>query len=236
MSAGALAFRSHRDAREPAAVRWLPPRDGDPWTRFELTSRGDRVSGRLRQPPDGGPHPWVVVAAPDTTAWPDTPGLAVLTADLPLLGERASPKWTRRLRHCLADGPAGATDEALLHEFRSQAVADLRQLVAVGVGREDLARDRFGFAGTGAGAWVGAALRAAEPGPRAAVLAPGNLAEALCPREDLAASGAELILVEAEAEDRVAQWASCAGPDVRLERAAKDPLETALTILGRALA
>ena len=87
------------DAPQPAGD--LP---GLTQQRFELSSHGDRVPGRLLLPPDGdGPHPLVLLQhglggskdAPYLTAaagpWVRG-GAAVASIDFPLHGERANVK------------------------------------------------------------------------------------------------------------------------------------------------
>jgi len=126
-------------------------------------------------------------------------GCATLALDLPLLGARAHPKWTERLRRCLANGVERASDEALLEELRCQAAADLAGALDV-CRRGDEIGPRAGLLGLGAGAWVGARLRATERRLGVVILAPGGLAASLDPREAGAAAPRGLIFVRDAAE------------------------------------
>jgi hypothetical protein len=171
------------DARS-LSVRWLPDEAG--WRRFEVTSRGDRVIARLHAV--DATCPLALVVADDAGAVAPLPGCATVTLDLPLLGRRSSPKWTERLRRCLAQGAEGAADHALLEAFLDQATGDVSAVLDMCAGLPGLGT-RAGLLGLGAGALVAARMRGAEPRLAAFVLAPAGLAASLAPRASLAGGG-----------------------------------------------
>ncbi|MGH0038111.1 MAG: alpha/beta hydrolase family protein [Myxococcota bacterium] len=177
---------------EPLGLVWLErplPEgfdSGHCW-RFELSSRGDRVPGRLLLPSAPPPHPLVLLQH-GAGGSIDSPymqacapwvrgGAAVASIDFPLHGERVSAKLTERLltglgaaeRHLDSNLPTA--DTLLFVEFARQAVADLgRTLTAVG-GRDDIDADRVAYAGFSLGGILGALFCAHDPRPRAAALA-----------------------------------------------------------------
>ncbi len=174
-----------RDANEPLCLQLLPPTsppaEGVRELCFEYTSRGDRVPGRLLLPAgDAGPHPLVIVqqegartgyAEAVCAGWPRR-GAAIAAIDLPLHGDRASPKLTERI-HSLFEArsrlePAGAD---VWVSFVRQAVHDLHAAVDGLTRHEALDPERIGFAGFGLGAIVGTPFCAQEPRLRAAALA-----------------------------------------------------------------
>jgi len=155
--------------------------------RFEYTSRGDRVPGRLLLP-DGarGPFPLVLLQhgaggskdAPylDAACGPWVRGgAAVASIDFPLHGERASAKLTERALGYLAPGGAQAPEaEALFVELVRQAAIDLARAVD-GLGQlSAIDAERIAYVGFSMGAILGAVFCAAEPRVRAAVLAIGG--------------------------------------------------------------
>ncbi|HKJ23538.1 MAG TPA: hypothetical protein VKB65_01855 [Myxococcota bacterium] len=171
-------------ASDPSlSLRWLPDEGG--WRRFEITSRGDRVAVRLRTPAAAGPGTLAVVLSGDAAAVEPLDGVATLTLDLPLLGERASPKWTERLARCLADGPSTPADEALLDDFAGQAAHDVGAALDACAGLLG-ATPRAALLGIGPGACVARRLAEREPRIGAFVLAPAGLARALDPSARLA--------------------------------------------------
>jgi len=190
--------------RRALSLRWLP--EAGAWQRFELTSRGDRVEARLHRPPGAEFHPIAVVLSSDAASVEPIAGGATLTLDLPLLGERASPKWTERLWRCLRDGPSSAADTALLEDFASQAAHD----VSAGLDAcATLARveppasrvaPRAALLGLGPGAWVAPCLAEHEPRIAAFVLAPDGLARSLDPSATLASRGHACARVASAAE------------------------------------
>ena len=152
--------------------------------RFELTSRGDRVPGRLLLPaPAGAPHPLVLLQhglggskdAPYVLAaagpWVRA-GAAVAAIDFPLHGERASAKLPPDLLRGFV-GIAGAPSTLLLGLVR-QAVTDLRRTLDVLATHPRLDASRVAYAGFSMGAMLGALFCAADARPRAAALALGG--------------------------------------------------------------
>ena len=179
------------------SVRWLPDDDG--WRLFELTSRGDHVTVRLHTPDRRASRPLAIVLGEPAAEIGPVEGCATLTLDLPLFGARARAKWSHRLQRCLADGAERESDRALLDEFRSQAAADLGRALDVCRALPEVG-SRSGLLGLGAGAWVGARLRASEPRLGVVILAPGDLAASLDPREPGAAPPPDLVFVRDAAE------------------------------------
>jgi len=176
---------------EPLSL-WLSegcpdPDAGGHTLRFELSSRGDRVPGRLWQPGTGAaPHPLILVAHDaGASKEPDRPaawspwlraGAAVAAIDLPLHGERASAKLSRHLLDGLdpaaqRSGAAPPEHRGLWEEFARQAAWDLRRTLDALSGRPEVDTDRCAFAGFGLGAMVGVLFCAADPRPRAVALA-----------------------------------------------------------------
>jgi len=181
------------------SLRWLP--DDGVWRRFEITSRGDRVVVRLRAAAADAPRALAVMLSADASAVEPLDGIGTLTFDLPLLGERASPKWTERLSRCLADGPSCPADEALLADFVGQAAHD------VGAALDACARilgsaPQAAILGVGPGACVAAQLAEREPRIGAFVLAPAGLARTLDPSARLAAGGRPCTNVASVADGR----------------------------------
>lgn len=152
--------------------------------RFELSSRGDRVPGRLLLPPEGeGPYPLVLLQhglggskeAPYLTAaagpWVRA-GAAVASIDFPLHGERASAKLPAQLLRGLAGGAApNASGRALPLALVRQAVADLERALDALAEHPLLDSRRIAYAGFSMGAMLGALFCGADPRPRAAALA-----------------------------------------------------------------
>ncbi len=175
-----------RDANEPLCFRTLPPisagaRSDVRELCFEYTSRGDRVPGLLLVPEgDEGPHPLVLVqheAAKEGYAdavcsrWLRS-GAALASIDLPLHGERTSPKLTERVRGLFAAREGlGAAEADLWLGFVRQAVTDLHGALDGLARHEAVDPERIGFAGFGLGAVVGTPFCAQEPRLAAAALA-----------------------------------------------------------------
>ena len=155
--------------------------------RFEIVSRGDFVPGilYLPDPPQEAPAALLLlvhgtsegmnadalgIAAP----WVNC-GLAVATIDLPLHGERSSPKLSERLVQGvgqLASGPElDAETRALVEEFARQATSDLIRTLDALAALPAIDGDRIGFMGFSLGAIAGSYLLAHDPRPCAAVLA-----------------------------------------------------------------
>lgn len=180
------------DPGEPLGLVWLerPCPSGfgaGRCLRFELSSRGDRVPGRLLLPASPPPHPLVVLqhgagGSVDSeymqacAPWVGG-GAAVASIDFPLHGERASTKLTERFlmglgsaeRHPGSGVPRA--DAILQVEFARQAVADLRRTVSALADHPDIDGERVAYAGFSLGGIVGALFCAADPRPCAAALA-----------------------------------------------------------------
>jgi dienelactone hydrolase len=151
---------------------------GHPLHQFELSSRGDRVSGLLLEPSTGpGPFPLVLLAQTTPGLPPAEPlplgvhlaghGMAVAQTDLPLHGARAEHK----LAACVDAGWKGEGRMAsLAREFAIQAQSDLRRSLDALCQEERIDAARVAFLGIGLGADVGALFCATDPRPRAAVL------------------------------------------------------------------
>lgn len=153
--------------------------------RFEFTSAGDRVAGRLLVPRDvQGPVPLVLVGH-DSGAAKDASDIdtscdrwlrqaAVASIDLPLHGERRSVKLSERILRSLdlARGQS-AFDAELWTTFAAQAAADLRRALDALGERPELDASRTGYLGLGLGTLLGAAFCAADPRVHAAALASG---------------------------------------------------------------
>ncbi len=173
------------DPSEPLSLWLRPARSEDAWRRldFELSSRGDRVPGRLLLPPSGeGPFPLVLLQhgaggskdAPylDATAGPWVRGgAAVASIDFPLHGERANPKFAARL---LSGERSGNGAGELAVEFARQAVVDLRRTLDALQPLPEIDAGRIAYAGFSLGTLLGATFCACDPRPRAAALAIGG--------------------------------------------------------------
>lgn len=177
-------------------------RQAGAWRRLEIGSRGDRVAVRLHLP-DAAPGPAPLVLFLDDAAAAVEPleGVATLTFDLPLLGERSSPKWSERLRRCLGEGASGAADALLLDEFRSQAAADVAAALDACAGVAGLDAGRAGLLVRGAGRALATHLRDAEPRLVAVAWLPGGLA----PAGDAAAGTGRAVPDVATAAARLAE-------------------------------
>lgn len=152
--------------------------------RFEFSSRGDRVPGRLLLPPSSagaGPFPLVLLQhgtggckeSPylDATGGPwARRGLAVASIDFPLHGARADRKLAERLSAAMAGG-GGGDGGGLVFEFARQAVIDLERAFDALGGLDVIDEERIAYAGFSLGAMAGAAFCALDARPRAAALA-----------------------------------------------------------------
>ncbi|MEE8507502.1 MAG: acetylxylan esterase [Myxococcota bacterium] len=184
------AFRVDRS--EPLGL-WtgsIEPPASDPELRalrFEFSSRGDRVPGRLWLPPSGdGPFPLVLLQhglgaskdAPylDATAGPWVRrGVAVASIDFPLHGDRSDAKSARHLASVLA--PVADTDPASQSFFVSclrQSVIDLQRTLDAVAGMRIIDESRIAYAGFSLGTIVGAIFCSVDSRPRAAALALGG--------------------------------------------------------------
>lgn len=150
--------------------------------RFEYTSRGDRVNGRLLLPRAAGERRPLALVGHGAGGAHDAPymdavagpwvraGAAVASIDFPLHGERRSAKLSERLLAGLASGRA----DALALEFAAQAVLDLRRALDALAGHPEVDARRSVYAGFSLGTILGALFCAAEPRVRAAALAVGG--------------------------------------------------------------
>ena len=158
--------------------------DGVREWRLEYTSRGDRVPARLLLPEaPGGDRPVVVVAhgarGDKGAAYIDAAclpwargGAAVVAIDLPLHGERRSPKLSERvLGSVLADHEASELEASLWSDLVVQAVGDLRRAIDAAGSHAEVDATRAGFVGFSLGAMIGTLCCAAEPRLGAAALA-----------------------------------------------------------------
>jgi dienelactone hydrolase len=148
---------------------------------LEFASRGDRVTGHLILPAEGGgPHPLVLVqhAFGDSAAralgsvgasWA-LAGAAVAAVDFPLHGARADQK----LFGVLVNGRSGDPRRAgLAREFTQQAVIDLERALDALASATWIDAERIAYVGFGLGAQIGGAFCALDPRPAAAALGPG---------------------------------------------------------------
>lgn len=208
--------------------------DGAAAYRFELSSRGDRVPGRLLLPSaPSGPCPAVVVlgvpswgcadAAYDVLSGFVDRGIAVATIDLSLYGERKSAKFSERLiaatEHASQRGPLDANGRALLVEFTHQSVNDVhRTLDALG-SLPSIERNRTAILGVDYGAAIATLAAATDPRILSAVLArcPAVAVDEIDPRRFAAAIGPREVLVlddeRTDAEESI--FPSCSEPRTR---------------------
>jgi dienelactone hydrolase len=155
--------------------------------RFEYSSQGDRVPGRLLLPPAAdGPFALVLLQhglwgskdAPylDATAAPWVrAGTAVASIDFPLHGERCDAKLAPRLNATL--NPVGEFDPttgAVIAEWARQSVFDLARALDALQCLPAIDGTRIAYAGFSLGAIVGATFCSLDPRPRAAALALGG--------------------------------------------------------------
>jgi len=174
----------------------LRPRPGEPlglWTRpdaplahhpevrvlrFEFSSGGDRVPGRLLLPPGVDVRPPLVLLQHGAGGSKTAPyieaaggpwalrGLAVASIDFPLHGERADAKLSR----LLAAGGAGD----LWTDVHRRAVIDLARALDALARLPEIDATRVAYAGFSLGALLGAAFCAVDPRPCAAAFALGG--------------------------------------------------------------
>jgi dienelactone hydrolase len=235
--------RPHPEA--PAQVNLRPAAAGGAWQglnaqRFEIVSRGDFVPGILYLPDPAPQTPLPLLLLQHGTAegmdsrtlefaasWVKQ-GLAVATIDLPLHGERSSPKLSERLisgwgqiaNNSVIDSETGV----LVEEFARQTTSDLIRTLDGLVELPAIDGDRVGFMGSSLGAIVGSYLLAHDPRPRAAVLAltrGGQGPRDLDPATYLAkVSGPSIMIVTTNEGEK----GSAAAPDALFE-AASEPKE-----------
>ncbi len=181
--ADALRLAAHTEPLGLAARPTAPPKA---WPtlralRFEYSSRGDRVGGRVLLPPEGtAPAPLVLLqhglghsaeaSYLEATGAPwSARGAAVACIDLPLHGARADRKLTQRLALGLTGADPFGAELAL--EFARQAIIDMKRAVDALVTLDAIDSERIAFAGFSLGAMLGAVFCALDPRPRAAALA-----------------------------------------------------------------
>ncbi len=230
-------------SREPisAWIAPLPPRSdraGVRTFRFEYSSRGDRVPGRLLLPDEGrSPFPLVLLQHGaggskdsdylDATRLPWVRrGVAVASIDFPLHGERASSKLSEILLTGLADrhGTERAHARSMWEGFASQALHDLGRALDALSTHPEIDIDRAAYAAFSLGAILGAVFCAREPRLRAAALALGGGGfgpAAFDPVHHIGGfAGRPLLLINATDDERIPRSAAEA-----LHAAALDPKE-----------
>jgi dienelactone hydrolase len=174
----ALFLRDAESLGGSAALRQLE---------FELSSRGDRVPGRLLLPADRrGPFPLILaqhgIGGAKDSDYMDTAclpwvrgGAAVASIDFPLHGERASAKLSERIQQFFeASSDLSPLAEELWISFVRQAVIDLRRTVDAMVELPEIDAGRVGYAGFSLGTILGVPFCAEDPRVRAAALAIGG--------------------------------------------------------------
>ncbi len=213
--------------REPLGL-WTRPRGAPEHhpdlraLRFEFSSRGDRVHGRLWLPAEPAECPLVLLqhGAGGSTESPyleaaggrwAQQGAAVASIDFPLHGARADHKLAERLVGSLSPGAQG-NDRRLVTEFARQAVIDLERALDALSTLPEIDAGRVAYAGFSLGAIVGAAFCALDSRPGAAALAlggaglapedvdPGRYVGRIAPRP--------LLLVNAEDDARIPRAAA----------------------------
>lgn len=216
MSASAV-YRPH--AEGPAVATLSPQPMAGAWEglrtfRFEILSRGDFVPGWLHLPPKAAetPLPLLLVqhglgesrsaAALEFISDWARGGLAVAAIDLPLHGERSSPKLSERVTEGVArvrrGEPLDAQTRALVEEFARQCTSDLIRTLDALLALDEIASDRIGFLGFDLGAVLGCYLLAHDARPRAAALigaGAGGSLPALDPASWLARASEVSVLV-----------------------------------------
>jgi len=154
---------------------------------FELSSRGDRVPGRLLLPADRqSPFPLILAqhgagGAKDADymdiaclPWVRR-GAAVVSIDFPLHGKRASPKLGERiLRLFEARSDLSSFDAELWICFVRQAVIDLRRTMDAVAELPEIDAGRIAYAGFSLGTILGVPFCAEDARIRAAALAIGG--------------------------------------------------------------
>jgi fermentation-respiration switch protein FrsA (DUF1100 family) len=170
-----------REAEHPAgssAVRQLD---------FELSSRGDRVPGRLLLPANRqGPLPLILVQHGaggakdadymDVACLPWVRGgAAVASIDFPLHGKRASAKLGERILHLFeARSDLSGFDAELWICFVRQGVIDLRRTLDAVAELPEIDAKRIAYAGFSLGTILGVPLCAEDARIKAAALAIGG--------------------------------------------------------------
>jgi dienelactone hydrolase len=177
------------DRSEPLGLWWRDEPTAPEWpdlrrVQFEYASRGERVPGRLWLPAQAGPPRPLVVLEHGATGAKDAPyiaqigapwvreGVALLSIDLPLHGERANPKLGPALLAGLGlVGRPTPAARVVVEEFVRQAVCDLKRALDAAAQLPGVDASRTAYAGLSLGGIVGATYCAVDPRPRAAALA-----------------------------------------------------------------
>ena len=176
-----------RDQDLSLQLRDLPtpkPFEGARMRRFEFTSRGDRVPGRLAVPASGGDRfPLILLQHGaggskesdymDSAAPWVRGGAAVASIDFPLHGERVSAKLSARLLESFAD-PGSAEHAGLWVAFARQAVHDLQRALDALAELPEIDVERVAYASFSLGSLLGGVFCALDPRPVAAALALGG--------------------------------------------------------------
>ena len=183
-------YRPHPEAPAQATLRSVVPSgawEGLNAQRFEFVSRGDFVPGILYLPESAQTTPAPLLLLQHGTSegmdslalacaapWVNE-GLAIATIDLPLHGERSSPKLSERLVSGVGLLAAGSELDpetlVLVEEFARQSTSDLIRSLDALTALPEIDGGRVAFMGFGVGAVAGSYLVANDPRPRAAVLA-----------------------------------------------------------------
>ncbi len=172
-------------AEEPLCFEWVG--HGKRETRFEFSSRGDRVEGQLHaRSGEAGPLIVLIPGAREGAAAPfavdcaeqwSAKGAAVARLDLPLHGSRESVKLSDALREATADPSRLAGDpdaRRLAEEFLRQTAWDLRGVLAGLSTVSEVDATRVACVSTGLAAWA-CALALSVPSLRApGAAAPGG--------------------------------------------------------------
>ena len=245
-------YRPHDEAAATARLTALVA-DGA-WAgldahRFEVVSRGDFVPGILYLPcpttdpaaaaaPGAGAAPLVIVqhglAGSKHSVYLECAarwvreGFAVAAIDLPLHGERSSPKLSDRLiqgiERIIRDERLDPDTHALVDEFARQSTSDLVRTLDALSALESIDSERVGYVGFSLGAVVGTYFLATDPRPKVAVLALAGGRRGpsdLDPAEYVGRGVARPILVVAAEQDQRVSAASSRA----LFEAARDPKE-----------
>jgi dienelactone hydrolase len=170
-----------REAEKPAGSPTVRQLD------FELSSRGDRVPGRLLLPARRqAPLPLILaqhgVGGAKDADYMDTAclpwvrgGVAVASIDFPLHGERASAKLSEQILALFqASSDLSPVDAELWICFVRQAVIDLRRSVDALSELPEVDAGRIAYAGFSLGTILGAPFCAEEARIKAAALAIGG--------------------------------------------------------------
>lgn len=224
-------YRPHPEEPAHASLRREVPRgawQGLNAQRFEIVSRGDFVPGILYLPDPAPQTPLpLLLLQHGTSQGMDSPalefaatwvekGLAVATIDLPLHGERSSPKLSERLVSGVGQIAKGSVldpeTRALVEEFARQTTSDLIRTLDALVALPGIDGDRIGFMGFSLGAIAGSYLLAHDPRPRAAVLALARGGQGPCDLDPVTylanTSGPAILIAAARDDERDAATAS----------------------------